>query len=188
MTKAALEQSTSLNGFDLPAMSAVVEQVQRDPSLAQASFRVTSEWKGAAQVESKVSSYELGGQTIARQHVIRSDEPRELFGQDTAPNPQELLLSALNACMIFSYAAKAAAQGIALRKVTIEAHGSLDIRGALELADVPPGCEIIRYTVRIQADASPTQLEALHQAVMATSPNRYHLSHPIRLAPKLVIE
>lgn len=188
MTQAAIQQPTTCNGFSLLALGDTVEQVTSDPSLARAAFAVRSEWKGAAKVESRVTGYELGGQSIAREHVIHSDEPRELFGQDAAPNPQELLFAALNACMIFGYACKAAAMGIEVQRLSIETQGSLDVRGALGLADVPPGMLTMHYTVRIKAKASAQQLRELHESVMALSPNRYHLTHPIELVPKLVIE
>jgi uncharacterized OsmC-like protein len=179
---------TTLNGFDVQAMTDVVEQVISDPALAVAAFRVKSSWKGAARVESKISAYELGGERIAREHLIQSDEPRELFGDDTGPNPQELLLAALNACMVFGYATKASALGVRVDALSIESHGKLDMRGALGIEGVSPGMDAIHYVVRIKSTATPTQLEALHEAVMATSPNRFHIASPIRLDAKLVIE
>ena len=188
MTQAATTQAPVLNGFSTGALGDIVEQVTTDPSLAIASFSARSTWRGAARVETRVSAYELGGKRIARDHVIASDEPRELLGEDTAPNPQELLFAALNACMIFGYVTKAAAMGVAVEKVSIETRGTLDIRGALGLAPVPPGMETIHYAVRIKAKATPAQLKELHEAVMAGSPNRFHMTHPIQLVAKLVIE
>ncbi len=182
-------QQTLVNGFNVAQLADTVEQVTSDPSLALTSFRVRSTWKGMARVESKVTGYELGGQRIAREHVIRSDEPRELFGEDTGPNPQELLFAALNACMIFGYATNAAVMGIRIDDLSIETQGTLDLRGPLGTAEgVPPGMETIHYVVRIKADATPAQLEELHEAVMARSPNRWHITSPIRLAAKLVVE
>jgi uncharacterized OsmC-like protein len=184
----ATHSPRELNGFDLRALGDIVEQVTSDPSLAIASFRVHSEWKGGARVEAQVEEYELGGQRIARQHVIRSDEPTELFGTDSAPNPQELLFAALNACMIFGYASTAAAMGIQIERVSIETRGALDVRGALGVADVPPGMQTIHYDVRIRANASEEQLRELHAAVTTRSPNRYHIATAIQLEPRLVIE
>ena len=188
MSQAAIASSQSLNGFNLQALQDIVEHVSADPSAAVVGFLVSSRWSGAARVESRVTEYELAGQKIQRQHVIRSDEPRELLGEDSAPNPQELLFAALNACMIFGYVTNAAALGITVERLSIETHGSLDIRGALAVADVPAGMPEIHYTVRIRANADAEQLEALHQAVIAHSPNRFHLAQPIRLVPKLTIE
>ena len=48
---------------------------------------------------------------ITRSHKIVADEPCELLGRDTAPNPQELLMAAFNACIMVGYVAGAVAQG-----------------------------------------------------------------------------
>jgi uncharacterized OsmC-like protein len=188
MANAAIDGRQTLNGFNTTAILDLIEQITSDPSLAIASFSATTVWHGAARSETRVSSYELGSRRIAREHVIKSDEPRELLGENTAPNPQELLFAALNACMTFGYAAKAAAMGIELQKISIETRGTLDIRGALGLAPVPPGMESIQYQVRIKSTAPAAQLEELHTAVIEGSPNRFHLTHPIQLHAKLVIE
>ncbi|UJR84074.1 OsmC family protein [Sandaracinus amylolyticus] len=182
--------SPRINGFDLAALQQIVEHVGGDPSAALAGFRVTSRWKGQARVESSVEGYELGGQNIARRHVIRSDEPRELFGEDSGPNPQELLFAALNACLIFGYACNAAAMGIAIDELSIETRGTIDLRGPLGLTqEVPPGCPAIRYVVRIRAaGATKAQLEELHATVMQRSPNHYHLASAIPLVSQLVID
>jgi uncharacterized OsmC-like protein len=181
-------QTTSLNGFDLGAVEETVKVVTADPSRALTEFRVHSSWAGAAAAEHRVDSYELGGERIARQHTFRSDEPLEFFGADSAPNPQEYLFAALNACMLFGYATKAAVMGIAVERMTIATRGRLDIRGAMGLAPVAPGCETLACTVHIKARGTQEQLEALHQEVLRTSPNVYHLMSAIRLAPTLVVD
>ena len=38
----------------------------------------------------------------------------ELLGQNSAPNPQELLMTALNACITVGYVAGAAVKGVTL--------------------------------------------------------------------------
>jgi uncharacterized OsmC-like protein len=188
MSQAALKSvSTHLNGFDLEAMQTVVGEVTADPSKALTEFRVRSTWQGGAAAEHRIDAFELGGAVIARKFSFRSDEPREFLGGDSAPNPQEYLFAALNACMLYGYATKAAVLGIALERISIETRGRLDVRGAMGLAPVPPGCESLACTVRVKADASSEQLEVLHQEVLRTSPNVFHLVKAIQLAPTLVV-
>src|SRR5262245_45604754 len=88
-----------LNGIDLPALGEFVEQVKGDAGKGAVRFKVLTKWSGQTRTETTVEGYELGGEKIARRHKIIADEPGELLGTDTAPNPQELLMSALNACM-----------------------------------------------------------------------------------------
>lgn len=178
----------TLNGFEPAAMQEIARVITEDPAQAIAEFSVRSEWKGRASAEAHVEGYSLGGRTIPRRHVIRSDEPREFFGGDAAPNPQELLFAALNACMLYGYATAAAMMGIEIERMSIQTRGRLDLRGAMGLLPIPPGCEVIETAVHIKSKATREQLHELHSHVMATSPNFYHLSKPIRLAAKLLVE
>src|SRR5688572_33098657 len=88
-----------LNGIDLPALGDFVERVSADPAEGMLGFRVTTRWSGQTRSETTIDGYELGGQAIERRFKVIADEPLELLGTDTAPNPQELLMAALNACM-----------------------------------------------------------------------------------------
>src|SRR5512145_1362575 len=117
MTQAlAQNPAPSLNGFEISAIEEIVRAVTADPARALASFRVTSTWAGGAAAEHRVDGFELGGTAVLRRHVFRSDEPTQFLGADGAPNPQEYLFAALNACMLYSYAVKAAYLGIPLER------------------------------------------------------------------------
>jgi len=109
-------------------------------------------------------------------------EPCELLGADGAPNPQELLMAAFNACITVGYIAGASVHGITLESLEIKTRGELDLRGFLGLSDaVAPGYESVEYEVRIKGDGTPEQFEEIHQTVMKTSPNYFNISRPIRL-------
>ena len=171
-----------VNGLDLAALGAVVEAIEADPGQALAGFEVTTRWTGQTRSESEVEGFTLGGQRIARSHKIVADEPCELLGSDGAPNPQELLMSAVNACMMVGYVAGASLKGIKLDSLEIRTRGTLDLRGFLGLDDsVPPGYQAIDYDVRIKGDGSPEQFEEIHQTVMKTSPNYFNINRPIRM-------
>ncbi|MGE0667094.1 MAG: OsmC family protein [Sphingomonadales bacterium] len=182
MQNAALKQNTVINGIDVDALGGVVAEVTRDPAKGIVAFNVKSAWKGQTLSESVVESYSIGGQTVPRRFAMRVDEPLELLGTNTAPNPQEMLMAALNACMMVGYAAGASVHGLRLDSVEIETDGQLDLRGFLGIdPDVPAGYETIRYTVRIKGDGTPEQFQAIHETVMKTSPNYFNLSRPIRM-------
>ena len=171
-----------VNGLDLTALGEVVEAIQDDPSQAKVSFNVTTRWTGQTRSESTVDGFTIAGNRVARSHKIVADEPNELLGADSAPNPQELLMAAVNACMTVGYVAGAATHGITLEKLEIATRGTLDLRGFLGLDDaVPPGYEAIDYDVRIAGNGTPEQFEEIHQTVMKTSPNYFNLNRPIRM-------
>ena len=171
-----------VNGLDLNALGDVVEAIQQDSSKAKVSFDVTTRWTGQTCSESTVDGFTIAGERVARSHKIVADEPNELLGGDSAANPQELLMAAINACMTVGYVAGAALHGITLDKLEIATRGTLDLRGFLGLDDtVPPGYEAIDYDVRIAGNGTPEQFEEIHQTVMKTSPNYFNINRPIRM-------
>ena len=171
-----------VNGLDLNALGEVVEAIQQDASKAKVSFDVTTRWTGQTRSESTVDGFTIAGERVARTHKIVADEPNELLGADSAANPQELLMAAINACMTVGYVAGAALHGITLDKLEIATRGTLDLRGFLGLDDtVPPGYEAIDYDVRISGNGTPEQFEEIHQTVMKTSPNYFNINRPIRM-------
>jgi uncharacterized OsmC-like protein len=177
-----------VNGLDLDALNETVAAVQADPAQALVRFSVATKWGGQTTSRSTVTGYVLGGEQIARQFEIVADEPVELLGTNTAPNPQELLMAAVNACMTVGYVAGASVNGITLERLEIETTGQLDLRGFLGLDDtVPPGYEAIDYTVTIAGNGTPEQFEEIHRTVMQTSPNYFNLARPIRMNGKLRI-
>ena len=177
-----------VNGLDLAALGEVVEAIERDPRQAQVGFDVVTRWTGQTRSETTVSGFTMAGERITRTHKIIADEPCELLGGDSAPNPQELLMAAFNACITVGYVAGSALQGITLDSLEIRTRGELDLRGFLGLSDeVAPGYESIAYDVRITGDGSPEQFEEIHQNVMKTSPNYFNISRPIRVNGSLTV-
>jgi uncharacterized OsmC-like protein len=177
-----------VNDIDLTALGEVVEAIQADPGKAKVGFHVTTRWTGQTRSETTVEAITLGGERIERDFRIVVDEPNELLGTNAAPNPQELLMSAVNACMMVGYVAGAATQGIELESLEIETKGDLDLRGFLGLSDeVPAGYRNIDYDVRIKGNGTAAQFAQIHETVMATSPNYFNMSRPIRMNGRLIV-
>ena len=173
---------TRVNGLDLAALAEEVEAIEADSAKGIAGFNVTTRWTGGCRSESTVDGFDLGGERFQRSHKIVADEPVELLGGDSAANPQELLMAAVNACMMVGYVAGASLKGINLESVEIRTRGELDLRGFLGLDDtVPPGYETIDYDVRVKGDGTPEQFEEIHQTVMKTSPNYFNINRPVRM-------
>ena len=97
---------------------------------------MTTRWTGQTRSETIVDGFTIGGERVARSHKIVADEPCELLGGDSAPNPQELLMAAFNACMIGRLRRRRGAfTGITLDGLEIKTRGKLDLRGFLGLDD-----------------------------------------------------
>jgi len=177
-----------VNGIDVNYLMDTIDAVAADPAKGMVAFRVKSAWKGQARSEHVVESYSLGGQTIPRRFAIPCDEPVELCGENTAANPQELLMSALNACMMVGYVAGCAVRGIKLEALEVETAGELDLRGFLGIDEkVKPGYDAIQVKVKIKGNGTPAQFREVHDTVLKTSPNYFNVSKPIKVDATLAI-
>jgi uncharacterized OsmC-like protein len=177
------------NGIDLGALGAFVDEVNADSAKGFVRFKVNSAWKGQTRSEATVQSWTLNGKELPRQHVIAADEPVELLGQNTAANPQELLMAAFNACIMVGYVATAAVMGVNLNSVRIETEGELNLRGFLGLdPNIKPGYDTLECTVRLNGDGTPEQYQAIHENVLKTSPNYFNVSRPIPVKTTLLAE
>jgi len=165
-----------LNDVNIVAVGDLVEAIQEESEKAQTVWRSSVEWKGGFRSVATVRDFA----------PVQSDEPFGLGGDDTAANPVEQLLSALGNCLAVGYAANATVLGIELRDVKIDLEGSLDLHTFLGLnAEGNAGFESIRVAVSLDSDAPREQLEALHQAVVGTSPVGHTVSRPVPVAVEL---
>jgi uncharacterized OsmC-like protein len=177
-----------VNGIDVNYLMDTIDAVAAEPRKGIVGFNVKSAWKGQTKSEHTVTSYKIGGETVARSFKVTSDEPVELCGENTAANPQELLMSALNACMMVGYVAGCAVRGIALESLELETSGELDLRGFLGIDEsVKPGYEAMQVKVRIKGNGTEEQFREIHQAVLKTSPNYFNVSRPIPVEATLTV-
>lgn len=178
-----------LNGIDTNALRQLIANVASDADRSDAGFEVTTRWQGGTVSATRVEAWKFAGNRIAKDFTITIDEPCELGGTNTMPNPQEYLMAALNACMMVGYVAVAALHGVELESVEIQTEGELNLRGFLGIdPSVPPGYPSLHYTVRIKGDGTVEQLRKIHETVMATSPNYWNISQPVKLTSDLVVQ
>jgi uncharacterized OsmC-like protein len=179
---------TVINGINVDDLFVLIQGVKQDTANAKTNWRVTTTWQGQTRSRTQVEDFGIGGTRVPRRFSINIDEPSELGGSNRFANPQEHLIAALNACMTVGYVAQCAVRGITLESLEIETDGDIDLRGFLGVDPaVPPGYETLSYTVRIKGSATDEEFAAIHQAVMATSPNVYNVSRAVALKPTLVV-
>ncbi|WP_265570250.1 OsmC family protein [Sphingomicrobium nitratireducens] len=176
------------NGINVAGFNRLVERIRSDTARAKLCFKVNTRWTGQTRSETVIDHYEIGGEKIDRRFKIVADEPRALMGQDSAPNPQELLMSALNSCILIGWVTSAALKGVTLETLFIETDAELDMRGFMGIDErVKPGCQSIHLTVTVAGDAPDEVLYAIHEGVLARSPNYFDLSTPIAVSGRLEI-
>src|SRR5580765_966982 len=161
------------------ALKDIIVETQTDllanPDHAIATFSVDSR-----QVEG------LRSETTIRQFSLTVDEPPNLGGTDTGPNPVELVLAALATCQEITYRAYATALGIPLESVSVKLEGLLDLRGFFAVKDdVRAGFKEVRGTVQLKSSAPEAELAELKEIVDAHCPVLDILRAPVPVNLKL---
>ncbi len=153
----------------LHAIQSLNRAVTDNPSAAKAVFRTST----------VSASDDFSTDSTIRSFKVRNDEPAELGGTDTGPNPVEAVLAALGSCQAIVYRAYANALGLAIDRVEVETRGHLDIRGFLGDPAVPAGFERVIFTTRVVSSEPAEKIEALARAVEQHCPVLDILKRPI---------
>jgi uncharacterized OsmC-like protein len=155
---------TTVNGVDVTALSQTLDAMKREPRLGAFQFRAGNTWLGGGLNRTVIAGFYGAGEEQARERPFSfsADEPPVLLGGDKGANPVEFVLHALAACLTTSLVYHAAARGIAIKTISSEVEGDLDIRGFMGLADdVRKGYQHVRVKMRVASDAPAEQLETL---------------------------
>ncbi|MFJ4336964.1 hypothetical protein [Streptomyces sp. NPDC088915] len=136
---AARGRSSGHRTLEEPNEIRVVVQTARDEHLTARPVPADPAPFTAALRRAAEVAWEVGAHVIAEVDGVRaeSDQPKQLFGADLAPNAQEYVLSAL-AAEALRFAAPADAGGAAAED-TVHASGRIDLRGPYSAQDAQVG-------------------------------------------------
>jgi uncharacterized OsmC-like protein len=187
--ESTVQVTNIINGVDLDRLSATIDAVNADTTLARFQFRAHNDWIDGAHNRTTIKEFYGVAQedtSRAEPFVVDTDEPPVLLGRNQAPNAGEYVLHALAACLSSAVVYHAAARGIVLEGLECTLEGDLDLRGFLGLDDnVRAGYESIRVTVRASGDFDDDQLAVL-AGLTRYSPVRDIVSNPVRVAIDVV--
>lgn len=113
------------------------------------------------------------------------DEPLHLFGENTAPAPGELALSALGGCLAVGITAVATHKNVKLTKLELFLEGDIGnsaawgAGGALDKEPMQMGFQAIRVSVELDGDASPEVLQEIVRHADRYSPVANTMRNPI---------
>jgi uncharacterized OsmC-like protein len=177
-----VSDSTSVSkitqNFNQGALESLIGHVKEKPEAGKTVWQATTNWLGGFRSEARI-----------RDFTVSMDEPTALGGSDTAPNMVEVVLGAFGCCLTTGYAANAALRGIELEDIQVKLEGDLDLNGFFGLKspdDCWPGYTNIRAKVVLKAsNATPQQLQELHDSVVCTSPVGSILQRPINVSVDL---
>jgi len=106
----------------------------------------------------------------ARQFHIGVAEPNDLGGDDSAPNPMELLLAGLDGCLAVVADVVAAEYGAKINALSLETEADLDLRGFLGTAQVQPYFQAVRTKIDIDIDLSSEKFNEYTEEVLRRCP------------------
>ena len=117
--------------------------------MAVRTYKAETKWLGGTKAKTRI-----------REFKIDIDEPLELKGTNTAPNPVEILLAALGGCVALTY------HGYAKKlEVDIIPGGWIDEENRKRR-----GFKQIRYEVQLKTKASKEKIHQLHKLVEEKCP------------------
>jgi uncharacterized OsmC-like protein len=156
--------TTSDNGVNVQALLDAREVLKGAPEAAQFQWRASSTWQNGVHSQVKIQNFfGLGeDQNHNSESVFDADHPAVFAATDNGITPIEYLLVGLTSCLTAGVASVAQNRGIQLRSVEATVEGNHDIRGILGAdSEVRNGFNDITVKFKIDADASPQEIEAL---------------------------
>ncbi|MEW6108470.1 MAG: OsmC family protein [Nitrospirota bacterium] len=127
-------------------------------------------------------------ETKARDHVVRADYAEAAGGDNLAPNPIELLLSAFAACIESAFFEFAVYEGLTVNSIKIDVEGTLDLRGLFMIDEnVSAGFKDITYNFKVETPEDENKISALAQKVIAHCPVVDSLIKPTSIAGKIIV-
>lgn len=151
----------------------VSESLRARPPASKPDVPARAVWQGGLAVQLECD----------KPQALRTDMPQALGGGDAAPSPGWFFRAGAASCLASTIAMHAAARGITLRRLEVEAHSESDPRGMLGCVEgVPPGPQSMRLDVVIEADdADAAALQELVAYADAHAPMSGALRRPLQV-------
>jgi uncharacterized OsmC-like protein len=145
----------------------------------------------AAIYRPKVSSLHiinLYTETMVREHLVKCDYAEAAGGDNLAPNPIELLLTAFAACVESAFYEFAVHEGYTINKLSVEVEGEIDLRGLFMVDEsVSAGFRDIRYNFLIESPDNKDELRGLAEKVIAHCPVVDSLLKPTDISGQITV-
>lgn len=157
-----------LNGINVAEHLDYVEQVRKDPNLAERNPTIVAKWVGGTRSR------------VERQGVVVH------MGGEGDPSAMWMFLASLAACDVEVVATHASVLGIEIEDLEVEAKGHFNIRRLLGLEGPSPGYDGISYTVRLRGKgATKEKISRLREMCERGSPVGDSLTRKIPIELKI---
>jgi uncharacterized OsmC-like protein len=152
------------NGVNVAALLGAREAFADTPDIARFQWRSNVTWVNGTHSEAVVQTFSGFGdeQTHSKTFAFDIDHPLQFAAQDNGITPVEYVLVALGGCLTAGIAAVAQQRQIQLRSIQASVTAEMDLHGILGAdPDIRNGFSGVRVDYRIDADATPEEIEAL---------------------------
>jgi len=154
--------------------------------------RVFGERPSAGQFTKTATARLLGDswqtEVLAGEHRLIVDQPPALGGDDSGPNPGDLLRASLAACLVQAYAGHAERLGVDLQGLEVTVESDVHLRKAFGAeSDAPARFIAMRYSAAITTDSPPERVQRLHELVEGINATLDDLRRPLDVVGKLEI-
>ncbi len=116
-------------------------------------------------------------------HIV--DEPPQLLGDDTAPNPTEALLAALGTCVAVGLQANAVARGWVIKGIAVDLEGDINITSVWGTGDLSPkavGLTAVRIKVDLDVEgATEAEIDEIVAHTAKWSPVFNTVKNPVAI-------
>lgn len=152
------------NGVNVEALLGAREAFADTPEISQFQWRSTVTWINGTHSCAGVDAFFGFGEEQRHRTTFAFDidHPLQFAAEDNGIMPTEYVLVALGGCLTAGIAAVAQQRGIQLRSVRATVAAEMDLQGILGVdPDVRNGFSGVRVDYRVDADATPAEIEAL---------------------------
>jgi uncharacterized OsmC-like protein len=175
-----------LNNINIAGLSEFANEVKENSQEAKATYGVVLNWETGTKTTVSTKNMVLGNHKLIRDFNFTIDEPTQLLGINSAPNPAEYMLGGLAGCMAVTFMAGATAMNIQIDELQLEIDGELDLKGFLGIdTDTNPGFPELKFIFHVKGNGTEEQYQKLMERVTKHSPNFNTIKNEVKMIGKL---
>lgn len=167
-----------INGIDPKRTQAIVDLIRNDTTSdsAKPEFRTTVAWDSGYHATMRVTD----GQ------VVLADEPQRFGGEGMGITPEDLLLTAVGACLVATYIGGLSAASINVEHLRLSVSGRVNFRAAFAIEPGSPGFEDIKVVVDLQTDAPEQEVIELLEKLNKAAPIPDTIMRPVPVNVEII--
>jgi uncharacterized OsmC-like protein len=171
-----------LNNINISGLSEFANEIRERNIESKATYGVKLNWESGTKTTVSTKNMVLGEHKIIRDFNFTIDEPTQLLGVNSAPNPAEYMLGGLAGCMAVTFMTGATAMNIEIDKLELEIDGELDLMGFLGLNDNSTvGFPELKFIFNVKGNGTQEQYNTLLERVSKHSPNYNTIKNEVRM-------